>query len=63
MRQKLDLETRGRSMAATRTFLDIPPSENGMLEDVIKLGYVGVDNIAIEDAISTMGGSFCYVYA
>jgi tyrosinase len=50
-------------MAATRTFFDIPPSENGMLEDVIKLGYVGVDSIAIEDAISTMGGSFCYIYA
>jgi tyrosinase len=50
-------------MAATRTFLDIPPSENGMLEDVIELGYVGVDSIAIEDAIITIGGPFCYVYA
>jgi tyrosinase len=63
MWQNLDLETRGRSVAGTRTFLDMPPSANGTLEDEISLGYVGVENITIGDAMSTFGGKFCYIYA
>jgi tyrosinase len=36
----------------------------GTLDDILTLGdYVGVNNITIRDAMSTIRGLFCYVYA
>jgi tyrosinase len=60
--QNQDLETRGRAIAGTVTFLNMPPSRNGTLEDVLSVGYVGVENITISDAMSTLKGPFCYIY-
>jgi tyrosinase len=61
--QNLDLEKRERAVAGTLTFLNMPPSRNGTLEDVLSLGHVGVENITIGDAMSSVEGPFCYVYA
>jgi tyrosinase len=50
----------------TITFLDLPPSRNGTLEDTLTLGPMFQDtfpNITIGDALSTIGGPFCYIYA
>jgi hypothetical protein len=29
---------------------------------VLSVGYVGVENITISDAMSTLKGPFCYIY-
>jgi tyrosinase len=60
--QNLDLEKRERAIAGTITFLNQPPSREGRLDDVLGLGYVGPPNITVNDAMSTVGGPFCYVY-
>lgn len=61
--QNLDLEG-GRlyAVGATVTVNDRPPSRNATLEDGIGLGYVGVPELTIREAGSTLGGPFCYVY-
>jgi tyrosinase len=61
--QNLALESRQNSIAGTITFLNNPPSRNATLEDVLSVGYVGLSNITIKDAVSTIAGPFCYVYA
>lgn len=61
--QNLDLENREKAIAGTVTFLNMPPSRTGTLEDVLSVAYVGVENITIGDAMSTLGGPFCYIYA
>ena len=61
--QNLDLKNRQNSIAGTLTFLNNPPSRNATLDDVLSLGYVGSANITIKDAVSTLAGPFCYVYA
>ncbi|KAI4949001.1 hypothetical protein J4E91_005463 [Alternaria rosae] len=61
--QNLDLESRQNSIAGTMTFLNNPPSRNATLDDVLSVGYVGQPNITIKDAMSTIAGPFCYVYA
>lgn len=60
--QNQDLETRQVAIAGTITFNNQPPSRDGLLEDVLDMGYVGVPNITSYDAMSTMGGPFCYGY-
>jgi tyrosinase len=60
--QNLDVEGR-REVEGPRTFLDTPPMGNGTLEDEMGLGYVGVGNITVGEAQSTIGGPFCYIYA
>lgn len=60
--QNQDLETRQVAIAGTITFNNQPPSRDGLLEDVLDMGYVGVPNITLYDAMSTMGGPFCYGY-
>lgn len=61
--QNLDLEHRKDAIAGgTSGVGDGGPK--GTLEDVLTLGgNVGVGNITIRDAMSTLGGPFCYVYA
>jgi tyrosinase len=61
--QNQDLEKREKAVAGTITFLNMPPSRNGTLEDVLSVEYMGMKNITVADAMSTIGGPFCYVYA
>ncbi|KAH7092283.1 hypothetical protein FB567DRAFT_576707 [Paraphoma chrysanthemicola] len=61
--QNLDLATRKNAIAGgTSGVGDGGP--RGALDDILTLGnYVGVENITIRDAQSTIAGPFCYVYA
>lgn len=61
--QNLDLESRQNAIAGTVTFLNNPPSRNATLNDTLSLGYVGVPDVRVADAMSTLAGPFCYVYA
>lgn len=58
IRQNQDLEGRERALAGTVTFLNMPPSRNGTLGDGMGLG-----NVTNGEAMSTVGGGHCYVYA
>ena len=63
--QNQDLEKRRNQLMGTLTFNDNPPSRNGTLEDVLSLGSMFEEtfpNITNGDAMSTVGGPFCYVY-
>ncbi|KAF2822486.1 Di-copper centre-containing protein [Ophiobolus disseminans] len=63
--QNQDLEKRRNQLGGTITFNDNPPSRNGTLEDVLTLGSIlegEFPNITNGDAMSTIGGPFCYVY-
>lgn len=63
--QNQDLEKRRSQLMGTITFNDSPPSRNGTLEDVLSLGPFFEEtfpNITNGDALSTVGGPFCYVY-
>lgn len=57
------LEHRQNTIAGILTFLNNPPSRNATLQDPISLGYVGMPNITVADAMSTLAGPFCYEYA
>ena len=61
--QNLDLKTRRNTIAGgTLGVGDGGPK--GTLQDILTLGkYTGFPNITIENAMSTIGGPFCYVYA
>jgi tyrosinase len=63
--QNQDLEKRRDQIDGTITFLNRPPSRNGTLEDVLSLGSMLEEqfpNITNADAMSTVGGPFCYIY-
>ena len=60
--QNQDLEKRTNVIAGTLTFLNRPPSRNATLQDPMTLTHVGVPNITVADAVSTLGGPFCYIY-
>jgi tyrosinase len=54
---------RGESaIAGTRTFFNMPPSENATLDDLLEYGYAAGPPIPIRDALDTLSGPFCYVY-
>ncbi|OSS47097.1 hypothetical protein B5807_09972 [Epicoccum nigrum] len=64
--QNQDIKNRQYALADTLTFLNSPPSRNGTLNDTMSLGSVFEEtfpNITQGDAMSTMNGPFCYVYA
>jgi tyrosinase len=61
--QNQDLQRRTHVIAGTMTFLNQPPSRNTTLQDSLHIGYVGVPNITVDDATSTLAGPFCYIYA
>lgn len=61
--QNLDLKKRTHVIAGTLTFLNQPPTRNATLQDEMTLGHVGFPNITVDDATSTLGGPFCYIYA
>ncbi|KAF1355335.1 hypothetical protein BDV97DRAFT_395703 [Delphinella strobiligena] len=60
--QNQDLENRRNAVSGTITMDNEPPSRNTTLEDVLYLGPLGVPNITIGDALSTLDGPFCYIY-
>lgn len=64
--QNQDVAARRAQVAGTITFLDQPPSRNGTLQDTLTLGPMlqdAFENITMADAMSTLGGPFCYIYA
>ena len=61
MWQKLDKNTREKAVAGTNTFLNLPPSADTTLDDIISLGYAG-DSVRLGDTLSTTEGPFCYIY-
>ncbi|EAQ83365.1 hypothetical protein CHGG_09769 [Chaetomium globosum CBS 148.51] len=59
--QMLDLEKR-KDVFGTQTFLDMPPSPNVTLDDIIDISPLAPP-IRLGDLMNTVGGSpFCYVY-
>jgi len=61
--QNMDLESRKEAIAGGVSGVG-DGGARGTLDDVITLGeYVGFGNVTIREAMSTVGGPFCYVYA
>lgn len=53
-----------KALMGTGTFLNSPPSPNVTYDDPMPdLGYVTETRIKVGDALSTIAGPFCYVYA
>ena len=64
--QNQDIKNRQYALADTLTFLNLPPSRNGTLDDNMSLGSMfeaQFPNITQRDAMSTLAGPFCYIYA
>lgn len=59
--QNQDLEARQNAIAGN-VVLDDTSSANTTLQDIIELG-VNAEGIEIADAMSTLAGPFCYIYA
>lgn len=53
-------------ISGTRTLLDVPPSDNATIDDLVGMGYVNTgeyeEGIALKNYASTMGGPLCYYY-
>ncbi|RAR08504.1 Di-copper centre-containing protein [Stemphylium lycopersici] len=63
--QNQQVEKRRNAIAGTITFLNSPPSRNGTLNDTLTLGPMFQDtfkNITMTNAMSSLGGPFCYIY-
>lgn len=50
------------AIAGTQTFLNMPPSANGTLDDLIEFGHAAGPTRPIGDLLSTVNGPFCYLY-
>ncbi|KAF1969065.1 Di-copper centre-containing protein [Bimuria novae-zelandiae CBS 107.79] len=61
--QNMDLNNRQFVVSDTLTLNNVPPSRNATLEDLLDLEFIGLPNITIADAVSTVAGPFCYLYA
>ena len=64
--QNQDIKSRQYALADTITFLNSPPSRNGTLDDNMSLGSMfeaQFPNITQRDAMNTLAGPFCYIYA
>ena len=62
--QNLDLKNRQRALAGSAGGIGDPNAQNATLRDSLVMGpHVGYPNITIGDAMSTIGGPFCYIYA
>ncbi|KAJ9669504.1 hypothetical protein H2201_000371 [Coniosporium apollinis] len=59
--QNLEVEERTFQVGGTITFLNNPPSRNGTLDDVLDLGVNG-GPVTMREAMSSVGGPFCYIY-
>lgn len=51
------------ALMGTLTFLDSPPTRNATFSDTLDYFYAAGPSITIKDAMSTVAGPFCYVYA
>ncbi|KAM0720280.1 hypothetical protein Q7P37_004416 [Cladosporium fusiforme] len=60
--QNQDPKNRQNAIGGTNTMFDTPPSANTTLDDMIDLG-VNAPGMKIRDAMSTLDGPFCYIYA
>lgn len=62
--QNQDIENRQNAIGGTITFLNRPPSRNGTLEDNLGFAdFMEFPNITNADALNTLAGPFCYIYA
>lgn len=62
--QNLDLKTRERALAGGAGSIGDANAKNATLDDALVMGpYVDYPNVTIGDAMSTIGGPFCYIYA
>ncbi|KAH7088058.1 hypothetical protein FB567DRAFT_494149 [Paraphoma chrysanthemicola] len=60
--QNQDLKSRQNALSGATIFPGL--GANATLRDALTMGpYVGVPNITIGDAMSTLAGPFCYIYA
>ena len=60
--QNQDIKSRQNAISGGTFIGNTGP--NGTLDDLITFGeYVGAPDIAIRDAMSTLAGPFCYIYA
>lgn len=50
------------AISGTRTLLNMPPSANATLDDMIDFQYAAGPARPIRDLLSTVDGPFCYVY-
>ncbi|KAF1942408.1 Di-copper centre-containing protein [Clathrospora elynae] len=61
--QNQDPAKRITAVGGTITLNNMPPSRDALLTDTLNMGYVGAPEVTIQEASSTLGGLFCYVYA
>lgn len=61
--QALGIQTRQSAIAGTVMFMNNPPSRNTTLNDTMYMGHAGVPDIRVGEAMNTLAGPFCYVYA
>lgn len=62
--QNLDLKNREKALAGSAGRIGEVGTRNATLNDELVMGqYVGYPNVTIGDAMSTVGGPFCYIYA
>ncbi|RDW75127.1 hypothetical protein BP6252_06269 [Coleophoma cylindrospora] len=60
--QTQDFTTRRNAISGTMTLANTPPSRNGTLDDILDMGATG-QSFNMRDAMSTLDGPFCYIYA
>ena len=60
--QAQDYESRLYALDGTLTLLDRPPTANGTVTDIMYMGVAGGD-LPIGDAMGTVLGEYCYMYA
>lgn len=56
-----DPDNREYSISGTRTLMNIPPSANGTLDDLLEVGVLG-ESRTLRDLMSTVDGPLCYAY-
>jgi tyrosinase len=56
-----DPANREYAISGTRTLMNIPPSANGTLDDLLEVGVLG-ESKKIRELMSTVDGPLCYVY-
>ncbi|KAF2621922.1 Di-copper centre-containing protein [Macroventuria anomochaeta] len=62
--QNLDLKNREKALAGSAGGIGDTTARNATLGDPLVMGpFVGYPNVTIGEAMSTIGGPFCYIYA
>ncbi|KAK8126542.1 uncharacterized protein PG998_002301 [Apiospora kogelbergensis] len=52
---------RAMQISGTRTMYNKPPSDDATLEDILLMDTTGSD-VVFKDAVSSVGGKYCYIY-